>query len=403
VVKVNKDVYIGSWIDVQKFTAPLNQTDSADAGEAILLSETGKPLTDNHLSGSVLADVQSKVAGLADNYETVNDGKQKYLMVGKKSNIADLFFVKLIPEELMFKNLIFFQRAIYFLPLGAIIILGLFLVFMKRLFMNPLTELIGGMRKIGQGKLDVRLMPDTTNEFAFLANTFNKMVGEIEDLTIHVYEEKLLVQQAEFKHLQVQINPHFYMNCLNLIYNMAVLEDFNPVKKLSLHLAEYFRFIIRTNGKSITFKEEIQHIRNYLEIQKLRFEHRLSFAIELPEDVESLDIPPLIVQPFVENAIIHGFKKIKQPFQVEIQVQREAKDTNLLQVIIGDNGVGFPPELLAQLQSGNYFSRSGDAHIGIWNVLHRLEIHYGGQARVEFRNKENGGAEVRLYLPMRTE
>ncbi|MFC5530683.1 sensor histidine kinase [Cohnella yongneupensis] len=399
VVKANKEVYVGSWIDLAKFAAPLNPDNAEDTGQALLLTAQGKPLTEATLSEETLQAVQSKMAGLADGYQTVIDGKQKYLMLGQKSKIADVYFAKLIPEQQMLKELFYFQRAIYFLPLGAVVIMLLFLLFMKRLFMNPVAGLIGGMRKIGQGKLDVRLMPDKTNEFAYLAQSFNKMAQEMQDLTIHVYEEKLRVQQAEFKHLQVQINPHFYMNSLNLVYNMAVLEDFSSVKKLSVHLAEYFRFIIKTNGKNITLQEEIQHIRNYLEIQQLRFEDRLRYEIELPEEWEPFVIPPLVVQPFVENAIIHGFKKMKKPFEVNIRVSRDPESQDRLLAVISDNGVGFPPDMLAQLQTGSYYDRTDNDHIGIWNVMHRLNIQYGNQARVEFRNGEDGGAEARIYLP----
>ncbi|MGO4271207.1 sensor histidine kinase, partial [Paenibacillus sp. TAF58] len=403
-VRVNRNLYIGNWSDIQRYVSPLNLMDQNDTGMALVLSETGVPMSAHPLSESQLAAVREKLPFLVESYQTVADSKAKlnYLMVGRKSVISNLYFIKLVPEEAMFKSLLSFQRVIYLVPVAAILILLLFLLFLKRLFLNPLTNLIGGMRKIGLGNLEVRLRLEDTNEFAFLAQTFNSMVEEIRDLKIHVYEEKLRVQHAEFRHLQVQINPHFYMNCLNLMYNMAVLEDYTSIKKMSLHMAHYFRFIIKTNGNSITLPEELQHIRNYLEIQSLRFEDRLSYRIESTEEADNCYIPPLIVQPFVENAIIHGFKKLKTTFLIEIIVHQDEQAPDMLEISVADNGVGFPEEFLQQLQSSStYLQESGHAHIGIWNVLYRLDIHYGGRASVQFGNRPNGGAQVLVRLPLK--
>lgn len=319
------------------------------------------------------------------------------------SSHADLEFELIIAEKNMLQNLPYLQLLIYFLPLGGAFVLGIYLLYVQRILFKPLMQLIRGMRKIAQGELSIRLHEGSSTEFAFLIATFNNMVDQIENLKISVYEEKIRVQQAEFKHLQVQINPHFYMNSLNIIYNLAALKDTKSVQKMSLHLADYFRFIMRTNRTTMTLKDEIDHIRNYLEIQVMRYPDNLTFDLQLPETYSQYAIPPLIVQPFVENAVIHGFTKQYGTYVIQVKAEQdpEAPEEFFL-LSISDNGNGFQPEMLQQLNSAQYLDQSGDEHLGIWNVRHRLQMNYGNRVALRFLNKPERGALVQIRLPLHT-
>ncbi|GFN33339.1 sensor histidine kinase [Paenibacillus xylaniclasticus] len=362
-------------------------------------------LKDNHV-GMPLSDSQLPVqlSGLPVNeqqpYVTMKGHDDKYLVMEKSSETVGLVFSLMLPERSILQNLPFFQMAVFFLPVGIFIILMLYLLFVQKIMFKPLGELILGMKKISMGMLDVRLQSDKTVEFVFLANTFNTMAEQIKSLKIGMYEEQLRVKQGELKQLQAQINPHFYMNTLNIIYNFAALKDHESVKKMSLHLADYFRFIMRANRDTITLDEELRHINNYITIQELRFPNKLVITYDIPEPLKSYPIPALTVQPFVENSIIHGFKNRKQLFVIHISVVQDTEQGGGFLLSISDNGVGFPKEVLDKLQNGKPLPEGESSRLGIMNVAHRLKLHYGEGATIKFANRDDGtGSVITIKFP----
>lgn len=408
-MKINKDLGAGLsggiLIKMSSMVEPLSKWDTGEGGGTTVVSPDGITLANNYFPLQRYQNISDQIANKSTGFQIVKDKEldQQFLIVREASSHADLEFELIIAEKNMLQNLPYLQLLIYFLPLGGAFVLGIYLLYVQRILFKPLMQLIRGMRKIAQGELSIRLHEGSSTEFAFLIATFNNMVDQIENLKISVYEEKIRVQQAEFKHLQVQINPHFYMNSLNIIYNLAALKDTKSVQKMSLHLADYFRFIMRTNRTTMTLKDEIDHIRNYLEIQVMRYPDNLTFDIQLPETYSQYAIPPLIVQPFVENAVIHGFTKQYGTYVIQVKAEQdpEAPEEFFL-LSISDNGDGFQTEMLQQLNSAQYLDQSGDEHLGIWNVRHRLQMNYGNRVALRFLNKPERGAMVQIRLPLHT-
>jgi two-component system sensor histidine kinase YesM len=343
-------------------------------------------------------------------YQTVKndlDG-ESYMVMNRSSEAVDMTINVVIPESYMLKGLPYFQKATYFMVVGLVLIFALYLFFIRQMIFNPLQLLIGGMKKLSLGMLDVRLQTNETVEFVFLANTFNNMAEQIKVLKIGMYEEQLRAQRMELKQLQAQINPHFYMNSLNIIYNSAVLKDHDSVKKMSLHLADYFRFIMRVNRDAITLDEELKHIESYIEIQKFRFPNKLSCEIAVPANMMSITLPALSLQPFVENAIIHGFVNRRDPFRIQITGKLIINGSQrYLELIIEDNGIGFPNEVLNQLNGegwSNPLPHADTSSVGILNVIQRLKLKFGGDAYIKFNNSTlYGGAVVNICIPFQNE
>jgi two-component system, sensor histidine kinase YesM len=258
-----------------------------------------------------------------------------------------------------------------------------------------------GMNQLMRGDLNVRLNDNHSSEFAFLIGTFNNMVLDISRLKIDVYEEKIHTQEAEFRLLQVQIRPHFYLNSLNIIASLASIKEYALIQKMTQHLAEYFRFIIHTKRNDVTLEAEIRHIENYLEIQKLRFPNQLEYRIEIPEQYRSCVVLPLTIQTFVENTIIHGFADRSKLLKIHIRVIPDDRlPDDFLWIIVSDTGVGFPPEVLSKLQDGSYVQEVfEEGHLGIQNILKRQQIRYEGAAIIIFNNIDEFGAEVRIGIP----
>jgi two-component system sensor histidine kinase YesM len=343
-------------------------------------------------------------------YQTVKSDRdgESYMVMNRSSEIVDMTINVVIPESYILQGLPYFQKATYFMVVGLVLIFAIYLFFIRQMIFNPLQLLIGGMKKLSLGMLDVRLQTNETVEFVFLANTFNNMAEQIKTLKIGMYEEQLRAQRMELKQLQAQINPHFYMNSLNIIYNSAVLKDHDSVKKMSLHLADYFRFIMRVNRDAISLDEELKHVESYIEIQKFRFPNKLSCEIIVPVSMMSITLPALSLQPFVENAIIHGFVNRREPFSIIITGKLIIEGTQrYLELVIEDNGIGFPSELLNQLNGegwSNPLPYADTSSVGILNVIQRLKLKYGSDAHINFNNSGiHGGAIVNIYIPFQTE
>ncbi|MWC30994.1 sensor histidine kinase [Paenibacillus sp. MMS18-CY102] len=404
-VHVTDNLYVGAIIRVQDVALNLgmqwSEGDIADSGLYLRRgNEIIRPL--NGGEGPIQLEGTKMDGSLSYITQQGERSDDNYLVMYKGSQTADMAYAIMLPEKSMLQNLPFFQMAFYFLPIGIAILLLLYLIFVRRVMFKPLGELIVGMKKISLGMLDVRLKSDKTMEFVFLANTFNTMAEQIKSLKIGMYEEQLRVKHGELKQLQAQINPHFYMNTLNIIYNLAALKDHESVKKMSLHLADYFRFIMRANRDTITLDEELRHIDNYITIQEMRFPNKLAITYAIPEPLKSFPIPALTVQPFVENAIIHGFKNRKQLFVIHIAVEQEADLDSGFYLTIRDNGIGFPPEVLKLLNEKQPLAEGETSRLGIVNVTHRLSLHYGAGASIRYANGEEGGAAVTIMFPTMT-
>lgn len=392
-------MYVGAWIPESRFMEPVKNLNFGESGKFLLVSDEGRVLTSisaNDFPDPLLNPGNEKNG----QYGTINDkSAASYIYMVHPYTQSSIWMLLLIPEQDLLLNLPFFQRAIYSIPFIVLLLIFIFVMILQRVLIKPISSLLKGMRMIGQGNLRIRLPVPAQWEIAYLIKTFNHMASEIEGLTIGMYEEKLRVQKAEFKHLQSQIKPHFYLNTLNIIYSLAVLKDHATVQKLAIHLADYFRFTIRTDRQIVTLKEECTHIANYLEIQRLRFPDQLFYQVLLPKQLEDVEIPPLTIQPFVENTLIHGFQGEEAVLHISIEVRMDA-DTAEGKIFIAvfDDGEGFEEQKLRRLQTGEYFDRQGES-VGIWNVYHRLRMHFGEEVAIRFANRQPQGAAVTLEIP----
>ncbi|GGE01490.1 sensor histidine kinase [Paenibacillus nasutitermitis] len=404
---VTDGLYVGAIIDISDLLELLSiQWDYGDIGESAIYRHNGTRLAESLANPNPKVPLNNLVL-LNKPYQIITNksDNKPYMVIERSSKIADMTVSITIPESYMLQGLPYFQKATYFMALGFIVVLILYLLFIRQMIFNPLQQLIKGMKKLSLGILDVRLHTNETIEFVFLANTFNNMAQQIEVLKIGMYEEQIRAQRMELKQLQAQINPHFYMNSLNIIYNFAALKDYDSVKKMSLHLADYFRFIMRINRDSITLGEELKHIESYMEIQKFRFPNKLSCVFDIPQPLNSVLLPALSLQPFVENAIIHGFVNRKEPFTIQLSghVSYEGEQ-RFVCIAIEDNGIGFPGDVLEKLNGDGMLPQAKtSSRLGILNVIQRLNLRYEGDAEVTFGNRESdGGAAVRIKLPLQS-
>jgi two-component system sensor histidine kinase YesM len=391
---------VGVWIDVSNLMIPLNFLDLGNHGEAFIVSDQGVPLTKLTIEEMNKPDYRMTFSNGEDLYRTLSIDIN-YLLVDAKSQYGDIHLAVLIPESSLLQRLPYFQRLIFIIPLMGLVILIFYLIFLQNILLKPMKQLIKGMRRIKQGEFETRLFGDKSREFILINETFNEMVNQIQDLKINVYEEQIRTQQTELKHLQVQINPHFLLNSINIIYNLAELNKNDLIKKMSTHLAQYFRFVTQTNLSVVTISQEMKHIESYLEIHQLRFPQHIRYETYVEPGLEEVAILPLIIQPFVENAIIHGFQMAEDLFCIRVSIIRSKEQPDsAYEVLISDTGKGIESNKLVELQQESWQSDSSESHIGIWNVRRRLRLHYGDTSQLRFEQGDPKGMIVRLLIPI---
>ena len=260
--------------------------------------------------------------------------------------------------------------------------------------LGPLNKLRSVMEKFSRGNLDVRLEEKNTNsEIDVLNHTFNEMAEQIVDLKIDVYEAELAREKTESNYMRVQIQPHFYTNILNLIYGLAQLKDFASIQKLSMTTGAYFRYLLGEKGTFVLLREEIQCVKNYIQIQQIRYKDEMEFELNAEEGMERQMVLPMILQTFAENSVMHNIGLVPL-LRIRIDI---SSGNDRIYITVRDNGAGFEPDMLERINKNENISNKGE-HIGITNVKERLRIFYGDTASVEI-NSRPGETLVKVVLP----
>ncbi|RUT45301.1 HAMP domain-containing protein [Paenibacillus anaericanus] len=389
-------VYLGAWVQLNHLMIPLELIQLGGEGFSALANPEGRLI-----AGSF------EIGGFKDpprinsdaRYQRLKGENGTYVVVSNPIKSTDVTLIAFIPEQGMLDNISRFREVIAWIPLFAFLLLLLYLIYLNSIILRPMNALLKGMRTLKRGDWAIRLNNSPSREFHAVTETFNDMAHQIQELKINVYEEQIRTHKAELKHLQLQINPHFLLNSINVIYNLAQLKNYTVIQAMCLNLVKYFRFTTKTSQPFVRLSEEMEHMDSYLCIQQLRFPGRITFEIVIDENAKQVPIPPLIVQPFIENAIKYGFDFMEEPFHIEIQATLDT-DQRFCRIRIVDNGCGFSPEMLESLQSGRYFHQTNDQHLGIWNSYHRLQLLYGNTARLNFDNCLNSGALIELDVPI---
>ena len=268
----------------------------------------------------------------------------------------------------------------------------------------PIKKLHDVTTTITKNDLQALMTSDNVDEITELGMSFNIMIGKIKDLLDSKIKEQEELKKAELRALQAQINPHFLYNTLDTIIWMAESKKTDQVVKIVTALSNFFRISLSKGMDWITIGEEVERIRSYLTIQKMRYRDILDFKIEVSEDVAENTILKLILQPLVENALYHGIKNKRQKGMINIRARRMGEDEIVLEV--EDDGIGFTPEKLTQLRA-ELADESGDIKLesgfGIGNVNKRIRLYYGKPYGLSIQSEYSTGTCVTLIIPAKVE
>ncbi|MFB9330872.1 sensor histidine kinase [Paenibacillus aurantiacus] len=390
------NVYIGAWGNAKDLLVPLNLLQLGDNGKAFLATAALEPMADQAFVHANHIDLDYTDA----DYKLTGTDK-KFMVVGEKSARGRFSLIAAIPDSTILEKLPFLRRIVSFISIGALVLLPFILYLLRRNILIPVNRIIMAMRRAEDGNFDIRVAHRPyAFEFNVMVETFNRMISQIQELKINVMEEQLNNQKAELKHLQLQINPHFFLNALNIIYNLAQVKDYALIQEMTHCLVEYFRFMFRSNLTFVALRDEIQHTLNYLRIQEMRFPDKLTFDFASADHLLDGRVPPLVIQTFVENTIKHA---VSMDRSVHIHIAVADGGGDMAHIRIRDTGRGFPEEVLARLQKGKMLGSQEGDHIGIWNVQRRLRLLYQDKAQIAFSNDDNQGAIVEVRLPINRE
>lgn len=392
------NVYIGAGVNADDIIGPLDLLNLGTNGKAVFVDDNNEPLQDE----AFFIENQISLINKSDSYY-ITGQKDKYLVTDKHSVRGNFRLVAVIPEEAILEKLPYLQRIILFIIVGSAFLIVATLFFIRKVILVPINRLVFAMRKIKKGFLEERidLLP-SSNEFELMNDTFNSMVSEIQQLKINVYAEQLISQKAELKHLQLQINPHFFLNSLNVVYYLAQEKKYSLIQELSISLVRYFRFMFRSNTNFVRLRDELDHTENYLKIQGFRFPGSLTYTISAEEGMDNCLVPPLMIQTFAENTIKHAINTDK-PTHIDIIIKTDDRcpEERRIKIHIRDTGKGFSEDVLHRLKQQISLANEDGEHIGIWNVRCRLLLLFQEQTKIEFSNDR--GAVIDIILPYKEE
>lgn len=317
---------------------------------------------------------------------------KKYLVSSVKSSYLDWHLVDVVPLYQILQP-ISLSRNLFYLFMILLFVVGISAsILLYRNIQYPIKKLIQGLRRVQRGDYSVRLHSKNQNEFSFLFHRFNDMSHQIQDLIENVFQEKIRAKEATLKQLQAQINPHFLYNCLGYIINMAQMKDEQAVVSMAHNLSAYYRYTTRVERETSSLKEEINLLVNYLDIQKLR-NGRIEYHIDIPEDMLAQSVPRLMLQPIVENSVIHGVAKSYS--SGEIRITGESSN-GFCKIYIDDDGPGLNPDQLEALNLKMQQPLQEEMGCGLWNTNQRIMHLFGNQSYLLFGPSPLGGFRTEM-------
>jgi two-component system, sensor histidine kinase YesM len=330
-------------------------------------------------------------------FEKYITGK-KYEFIDRSSKYTGWKTVGVFPLDENLKIVTYIRNISYLLMIMVFFIAILMALLFSRYIANPITKLRKLMKETESGNFNVRFNSKYNDEIGQLGYSFNTMVYKIKELISVVQSQEKAKRKAEIEILQAQIKPHFLYNTLDTIQWMAQELNAHEIVELVNSLTNLLRIGLNKGKEVIELRQEIKHVESYLIIQKIRYEEKVQYHIDVDENMMGLRVIKLILQPLVENAIYHGIKEIHGKGEIQIKGRFEESKIHL-QVI--DNGVGIEPEKLALINAMLQTSvKESNIGYGIMNVNDRIKLNFGENFGLHFSSVYGQGTTVDIWLPV---
>lgn len=336
----------------------------------------------------------SEILKLDESDPIMRDETSNKIYIRTNSGMTDWSIVGVVNADELIKNKLTTIDFYLLLSYVVLLVAALIATIISTTITHPLKNLENTMHLAEAGDLSVTYEGKINNEIGHLGSTFNGMLAKIKLLmqtAVATEEEK---RKSEIKALQAQINPHFLYNTLDTIVWMSASGKNEEVVEMTSALAKLFRTSISEGDNLVPLAVEVENIRSYLVIQKMRYKDKLSYRVDIPPELLCARTPKLILQPIVENALYHGIKL--SPTGGEISISARNVDGDLV-VVVADGGVGMTPQQMAHI----FLPKdSPDSGIGVINVNNRIRLCFGEQYGLHYESEQGKGTKVEIHLPI---
>ncbi|MGO4180531.1 sensor histidine kinase [Paenibacillus sp. TAF43_2] len=290
------------------------------------------------------------------------------------------------------------NRSMSKLVIGLALIVFLISSLVARRISRPIKRLELSMKSVERGDFNLAASGEGPLEIKRLADRYNIMIGTIKQLMDRIVREQESKRKYELEALQAQINPHFLYNTLNTVVRMVGMNKNEEVITTITSLSKLFRISIGKGKSLITLSDEMEHARNYLVIQQMRFKNKFDYSFDLQQEALSLATLKLIVQPLIENALLHGIEPSVDKGHIAISMRLEGSE---IVVKIVDNGLGMSEERLGKILTGAVVSSKGSG-VGVMNVQERIRLFFGPSYGLHFESEQEVGTTVTIRFPALT-
>ena len=319
---------------------------------------------------------------------------------GSENGVFGWSVIRIHDDSQYLKNLI--GRLLQIVCLGlALMIAAVFIISkMSSKLTRDIDGIVEGMHRKGESGIPTRLprKVEMLSEVDAIAKQYNDMIDDLEKALLREKTEAENSREAEVRMLEAQINPHFIYNILDTVNWIAIDKDEYDISNAISTLASILRYAISNSNKLVTLRDEVDWLKKYIYLQQFRLKNKFNFEIDIDPAILDVQVHKLIIQPFVENAIVHGFDTKRETYILKINMIAEGDN---VVITIADNGKGIRPEVLAAIESGDVKEMRDNAGIGLSNAFLRLHRYCEGQEEVNIRSRPDEGTTVTIRFPFK--
>lgn len=300
----------------------------------------------------------------------------------------------------VFRNITLLEVFLSAVPIIITILSIIIILYIRQWMIKPITRLTERLSQLGESIPPSEFfISESILEIDKANDKLNKVIFDMQELKIREYHSQLELKKIELNYLKNQIRPHFYLNMLSMIHSMLQTKNYKEIEDLTILTSNYLRHLFMANQDFSELKDEVQHIKDYLEIQRIRYGNNIHFSLDYNDDLQNTLVPSLLLQTFIENTIKHGFS-FQDLFTILLSIKKvKTENSDYIQICIEDNGPGFSEEVLSKLNQKQSLITEDGHHIGITNTIERLNLLYPNDYTITFENNEEGGAKILLLIP----
>ena len=358
--------------------------------------------------GAVEGNEEKTFLEIASQIETSRDNEVNKLESSKRvifqypQSKYNVIAYSLMPKSFLSQNQKTLTRNLVLIAVIMIAAAAMLSTFISKSLTKPLVNLTDTMKRIRHGETLLRAEISNQDEIGELANNFNRMLDEMDTLMRKEYEAKLMLNKAEYRALQAQVNPHFLYNTLDTMSSIAMVQNCMKVSGLSQSLANIFRYSLEMQRPFSTVAQEIVHLKNYIYVMNERMGNEIEYQFEIDNQILQDTLPRITIQPLVENAINHGLRNKHGDKRIMIS----AKEINhKLEISVEDNGIGMTAENIACIiENKSHEKESEKEHtsIGLANIQSRIQMLYGEESGIKIESEVGEWTKVTITIPRTT-